>query len=294
MSRWFFNERGALRSGWKALGFMVLLAALGFLVALLAHAVKAVGGRLGGAAVGVWVGAALGALASLICVRLEGLPFASLGFRPGRRWLGEALAGILGGALLMLLTALVVKGLGGFHWERTAGIGTRQLLTGAWIFLGVAFNEEILARGYPFQRLTEGAGPWVGQLTFAALFALLHWGNPGMHGATRAWATLNIGLAAILLGFCWLRTRSLALPIGVHLGWNWTQGNLLGFGVSGTTDQAGAWTPVFHGRPEWLTGGAFGLEASLPCALLCGAAILGLWLWRGTAASGDASTASAS
>ncbi|HJW43891.1 MAG TPA: CPBP family intramembrane glutamic endopeptidase, partial [Geothrix sp.] len=149
-------------------------------------------------------------------------------------------------------------------------------------------------RGYPFQRLVQGAGPWVGQLVFAALFALAHWSNPGMAGATKAWATLNIGLAAILLGFCYLRTGSLALPIGVHLGWNWAQGSLLGFGVSGTTDIKGLWTPVFHGRPEWLTGGAFGLEASLPCTLICGVAILGLWRWKGIAPSAGASTASAS
>jgi hypothetical protein len=59
---------------------------------------------------------------------------------------------------------------------------------------------------------------------------------------------------------------------------------------------------VFHGRPEWLTGGAFGLEASLPCVLICGAAILCLWRWKGVAPSdvpgvapsADASTVSAS
>jgi hypothetical protein len=99
-------------------------------------------------------------------------------------------------------------------------------------------------------------------------------------------------LAAILLGLCYLRTRSLALPIGLHLGWNWAQGSLLGFGVSGTTEVQGLWRPVFHGRPEWLTGGAFGLEASLPCALVCGLAIFLLGRWKGL--SGDASTASAS
>lgn len=287
MSKWFFDECGTLRSGWKALGFVLLVMLLGFLVSL---GVKATGVHIVG---GVWMGAGLGALASYFCVRLEGRSFSSLGFVPGWRWLLECLAGTLGGILIILLTALLVRGMDGFHWERAAGAGARQLLTSAWIFLGVAFNEEIIARGYPFQRLVEGAGPWVGQLAFAGLFALGHWGNPGMHGATKIWATLNIGLAAILLGFCYLRTRSLALPIGVHLGWNWTQGSLLGFGVSGTTNIKGAWMPVFHGRPEWLTGGAFGLEASLVCTLVCGAVILWLWRWRGTV-SADASTASAS
>jgi hypothetical protein len=292
----FINEEGFVRSGWKVLGFFLAFLAIGLCAGLAARALHA---SRPGMVLGVWISLAMVALVSLICVGLEKRSFSDLGFHLGSRWLGEFLAGTFGGILLILLTALLVRGLGGFHWERAANIGARQLLTTAFMFLGVAFNEEMLSRGYPFQRLVEGAGPWVGQLVFAALFALLHWGNPGMHGAIRAWATLNIALAAILLGFCYLRTRSLALPIGVHLGWNWAQGSLLGFGVSGTTEARGAWTPVFHGRPEWLTGGAFGLEASVICTLVCGAVILGLWRWRGTPSSGsassvDASTASAS
>ncbi len=297
MAQWFINDQGALRSGTKVLGFVLLFLALElvlgiivFVPAKLLHL-----SLLPSMAFGVWSSAVLGAVASYICVRLEKRSFRELGFQFGGRWLTELLVGTLGGILLILITALLVRGLDGFHWERATGVGPRPLLIAAFVFLGVGFNEEILARGYPFQRLVEGMGPWVGQLVFAALFALMHWGNPGMHGATRIWASVNIALAAILLGFCYLRTRSLALPIGLHLGWNWAQGSLLGFGVSGTSDIKGAWTPVFHGRPDWLTGGAFGLEASLPCAIICGLAILGLWLWKGTpAASADASTASAS
>ncbi len=293
-----FNKQGSVRSGWKVIGFILLFMAIGISLSLAAKALHAPRLTSG---TGVWINTAIVALASLICVGLEKRSFLDLGFHLGPRWLAEFLAGTLGGILLILLTALLVMGLGGFHWERTANIGPRQLLTAALMFLGVAFNEEIMARGYPFQRLAEGAGPWVGQLVFAALFALAHWGNPGMHGATRAWATVNIALAALLLGFCYLRTRSLALPIGVHLGWNWAQGSLLGFGVSGTAITKGAWTPVFHGRPEWLTGGAFGLEASVICSLVCGATVLGLWRWRGRELhlavelpSVDASTASVS
>ena len=288
MSHWILNKQGTLRSGWKALGFFLLVMVLGTIAALILQ------GRGQSHGLGPWSGAVLGAAASFLCVRLEGRSFRGLGFRPGRAWLLECLAGILGGILIIGMSALLAWSLGGLHWEWTAGLGTRGTLVSTWVLLGVAFNEELLCRGFPFQRLVEGAGPWVGQLVFAGLFALLHWGNPGMQGATKAWATLNIGLSAILFGFCCLRTRSLAMPIGLHLGWNWAQGSLLGFAVSGTTDIKDLWTPVFHHRPDWVTGGAFGLEASLPCALVCGAAILAAWRWKGPAASADASTASAS
>ena len=290
LNRLVLNERGTLRSGWKVFGFFLMLMALGTCVGWVAKALHA---PRPGMALGVWINAAIAAVVSLICVRLEKRSFRDLGFRPGGRWLIELGAGTLFGILLILLTALLVKGFDGFHWVRTSDVGIRPLLVSALAFLGVAFFEEIVSRGFPFQRLVEGAGPWVGQLVFAVLFALMHWGNPGMQGATKAWATVNIALAALLLGFCYLRTRSLALPIGVHLGWNWAQGSLLGFGVSGTTVGRGAWTPIFHGKPEWLTGGTFGLEASVICTMLCGVAILALWRWRGRV-SADASIASAS
>ena len=72
------NERGSVRSGWKALGFFLLLAGLGAILAGL----KALGLRHG---LGIWMGVLLGALASYLCVRLEGRSFSSLGFLPGRR-----------------------------------------------------------------------------------------------------------------------------------------------------------------------------------------------------------------
>ena len=195
-------------------------------------------------------------------------PLASVGLHLDRRWASDFLAGALGGAGLMVLAAGLIWLGGGCHFIRTPGSGLPALLRGAWLFLGVAVYEELMFRGYPFQHLIKRLGPWPAQGILAVAFALAHWGNPGMHGATLAWASLNIGLASILLGLCYLRKRSLALPMGLHLGWNWAQGSLLGFGVSGTAAR-GWWTPVMHGRPEWLTGGAFGLEASLPCAVVC-------------------------
>jgi uncharacterized protein len=280
LARCFLSEQGSVRSGWKMLGFLLLCLSLDYVLALAAWFLHVPRPSVG---LAPWTNVAVVALASFICVRLEQRSFRNLGFHFGPRWVSELAVGAVGGILLILLMALVVRSLHGFHWERSATIGLPQVLGAAWLLLGVAFFEEIVARGFPFQRLVEGVGPGLGQLVLAGIFALAHWGNPGMHGGAKVWATVNIALAAILLGFCYLRTGSLAMPIGLHFGWNWTQGTLLGFGVSGTTELKGLWTPVFQGRPEWLTGGNFGLEASLPCALICGAAILVVWHWKGTA-----------
>ncbi len=292
LHRVFLDVDGTLRNGWKVLGYFLLVAAVSLVLSplyrLLPRPIRA-------AFPGQWVGALACLAAAWAFLRTEAAPLSALGLRLNGRFLGHLVLGTLGGCALMGASAGLAWSLGGLHWTRTPGVGLAALSSAARLFLAVALFEELLFRGYAFQRAARGLGFAGAQAAFALLFALMHWRNPGMAGATKAWATMNIALAALLLGFCWRRTGSLALPIGVHLGWNWTQGSLLGFGVSGTASQ-GWWTPAFHGRPEWLTGGAFGLEASLPGALVCGAAVLALWVWKGAGedATGGASTASGS
>lgn len=293
--RAFMDDRGAVRNGWKVLGFLVLLNLLG---GLLTPLLRAWPPAWQGFLPGRWFDAVLVLGLSALCLRFEGEPLAGIGLRLDRAFFAHLALGTLGGAALIGLTALGLWALGGFHWIRTPEAAAGDLLAGAWLYLAVACFEELLFRGYAFQRAVRGLGFAGAQVLFALAFAYGHWNNPGMVGATRLWATTNIALAALLLGLCWRRTGSLALPIGVHLGWNWAQGTLLGFGVSGTGGP-GWWTPVFHDRPEWLTGGAFGLEASVLCTLLCSAAILALGLWKGVrtgeaARRGGASTASGS
>lgn len=284
------DDRGALRNGWRILCFLALLSLAGFLLVPLGlHWPE----RWRTILPLRWLDALLCLAATWACLRFERRHLAGAGLRFGSGFLMDLAFGTGAGFLLILVTALAVAVLGGFHWIPTSGRGGAALASGAWFYLAVAAYEEILFRGYPFQRAVQGLGFTGAQAAFAVFFALGHWGNPGMAGATKAWATLNIALAALLLGFCWRRTGSLALPIGVHLGWNWAQGPLLGFGVSGTGAE-GWWTPVFHARPDWLTGGAFGLEASAVCTAVCGLAILGLWRWKGRAPSAGTSTASES
>jgi hypothetical protein len=122
-------------------------------------------------------------------------------------------------------------------------------------------------------------GQWPAQLITAAFFLLTHLNNPGMTGAIKIMAGVNIFLASILFGLAFIRTRSLAMPLGLHWMANWTQGAILGFGVSGIR-QLGFLKPVFGEAPAWLTGGPFGLEASAPGLICIVAALLLLIMWR--------------
>ena len=273
-----------LGAGWKILAFLLVLGLVNGLAFFLMEKVLGLGRLLHGPA-GEPISALLLLGVSWAALRLDGRPLASLGLRLDSRWARELAFGILAGFLLILAAALLLRIVGGFTWA-LGPAAWRAMLGGGWMFLFVAISEEMTFRGYPFQRLVEGLGPWSAQALFAALFALIHWGNPGIHSAgptLKAVTTLNIALAAILLGLAYLRTRSLALPIGIHWAWNWTQGSLLGFSVSGTGLPVAPFKPLLNARPDWITGGPVGLEGSAACTLVCLAFIGLLLAWRGSA-----------
>jgi membrane protease YdiL (CAAX protease family) len=139
--------------------------------------------------------------------------------------------------------------------------GGAALVAQLFTVFPLAFAEELLFRGVIFQRLLSAVGEWPAQIAIGLLFVLTHLGNPGMDGATKTLACVNIFLASILFGKAFLRSKGLALPIGLHFMANVTQGVVFGFGVSGN-DTASLFVPQFAIDKPWLTGGAFGLEAS--------------------------------
>lgn len=275
----FFNRDHHLRNGWWMLIFIGFVAAVGFAFVPVGRGLKHLGFP------GHWlqpVPFIISLLATWACTRLRKEPLSSVGFHLDQRWLKELAWGTLLGMGVMLAAAGMTWASGGVRFELDPARSLKTLSYGFYVFLFVGLFEENLFRGFLFQRLLDGTGVWVAQFVLALFFALAHWGNPGMHGATKIWATINISLAAVLLGLAYLRTRSLALPIGLHLGWNWTQGSVLGFGVSGNSGKAGWIHPLFQGKAEWLTGGTFGLEASVfgVVAVLIGIALL--WKWKGS------------
>lgn len=133
--------------------------------------------------------------------------------------------------------------------------------------------EEILFRGMLF-RITEVAlGTWPALIFSSAVFGLLHLMNP--HASLQG-AVAIIFEAGASLAAAFVLTRRLWLPIGIHAGWNFTQGGVFGVAVSGIPAQ-GYFNGVLSG-PVWLAGGSFGVEASAPAIVLCSLAAAGLLL----------------
>ncbi|MBN8655636.1 MAG: CPBP family intramembrane metalloprotease [Anaerolineae bacterium] len=265
----FLNSERQLRNGWWILVFFLVLSAL--LVPAIISA------QQNNMEVSIGVQAMIILIASLTGQWLRRKPLAELFGMLNWRWLKELSLGGLIGSALMLSPALILSVFGWVNWQwHPEGISV--LSSSLLVFAGVAAAEELLFRGFVFQRLISGLGQWPAQLIIAAYFLLTHLNNPGMTGSVKMMASINIFLASILFGLAFIRTRSLAMPLGLHFMANFVQGGILGFGVSGT-EQSGLLIPVFGEAPVWLTGGQFGLEASLP-GLICILIVLLLFYTR--------------
>jgi uncharacterized protein len=151
-------------------------------------------------------------------------------------------------AILWVLGAVTFGGFGGL-----AGLGHALAIA-----ISSAVGEEIVFRGVVYRRLEERLGTAIALLVSATTFGLVHSGNTGANWVS----TLAIALeSGVLLALAFAATRSLWLPIGLHFGWNFTEGGIFGAAVSG-----GQYSGLIHAPlsgPPLITGGAFGPEASL-------------------------------
>lgn len=256
-----------LRNGWWIAIFFALLTAM--LVPLVISAASE------GRQVSFAMQALLVAAVSLICQLLRRRPLSELTGRVDARWLRQLLAGLVLGAALMLLPALILLASGVVRWQVVDGLAI--VIAALAPAAAVVIAEELLFRGFVFQRLLDGIGEWPAQLLVAAFFVLSHSATLAEAGPLKTLAGINIFIASIAFGLAYIRTRGLAMPLGIHFAANMTQGPLLGFGVSGH-DEASVLRPVFNDAPAWLTGGTFGLEASV-LGLVCVIA-LAVLLWK--------------
>lgn len=193
-------------------------------------------------------------------VRLvEKRPVAELSGPHAVRELG---AGMLLGALLLSVTIGVLAALG--VYQVMGHNGWLAMLATVPGFILAAVLEEVVMRGVVFRILEQSLGSWIALALSAAIFGALHLLNPGT-------TLLNAGAvmleAGILLAAAYMLTRRLWLCIGIHFAWNFTQGGIFSAAVSG-----GATTGLLQAKlvgAEWLTGGAFGVEASAVALVVC-------------------------
>ena len=219
---------------------------------------------------------------------LDRRPFKDFGFHLSGGWMLDLLFGLGLGALLMTSIFLVELG---FGWVSVAETSNTSEVSAPFLitlavpilsFLCVGINEELLFRGYWLRNLAEGCNfphveprgavllAWVGSSVF---FGFSHVGN---QGATLL-GTATIMLVGLMFGLAYALTGELAVPIGLHVAWNFFESNVYGLSVYGispklvVTKQAG---------PSLWTGGGFGPEAGLlgVTATVVGCLLIVLWV----------------
>jgi len=206
---------------------------------------------------------------------IEKNSLSSLGFVK-RNWLKYLGWGILLSLLQMGMIALVYQ---------VGGIGTFELnelslepilfilgLFPFWLLQGG--TEEVATRGWLLTRIAARSNLPLAIAISSSLFGILHMGNAGVTFLS----VLNIILDGVLAGLLFIYTDSIWLVVAQHGTWNYVQGNLLGFQVSGTGADASIFSFTMGSGPDWLTGGAFGAEGSIITTLVLLLSVLIVYL----------------
>ncbi len=306
MLRFFLEEDGGRpRALWRLLGqFAAFLAITAVLSGVLTSVWLAAGsaslgesGRSAGVSPAFFF---IGSLASLLAIFaslwlagrfLDRRPLRDFGLRLSGGWLVDLFFGMFLGALLMTGIFLIewsagwVSVTGAFETVEPGAPFALAMLLPVGVFLCVGIYEEMLSRGYQIRNVAEGLNyPAVGPraavvaawVLSSSVFGALHLFNPN----ASLLSTFNIALAGLLLGAGYVLTGELAIPIGLHITWNFFQGNVYGFPVSGLNPLGATFLTTEPSGPKIWTGGAFGPEAGLLglATMLAGVLLIMLWV----------------
>ncbi|MDM7956066.1 CPBP family intramembrane glutamic endopeptidase [Blastomonas sp.] len=191
---------------------------------------------------------------------VERRPVTELGLAGMTRELGIGLAigaGLYTGCVLILMVMGIYR-IDGFN-------PLAFMLPAVAMALSSGIFEELLFRGVLFRIVEEWLGSWVSLIASSVVFGMVHLANPD---ATLTGAIFISVEAGLLLAAAYMLTRRLWMSMGFHMAWNYTQSAIFSGIVSGGVSDPGLIRPTIEG-PDALTGGSFGLEASLIAFLLC-------------------------
>lgn len=263
-------ESKLMRFGKAALDIVVFIVLMFAILLLLSMPLSAVFERFGKAGEEKVLVAILQETLTLIatfvaiCVvfRFRHMPLSGLGLSLKDRSM-DLLWGMLAAVLIYAL-GFGVSLLAGLVEVTGVAFHASSLLLSFMLFILVAVTEELMIRGFVLGRLLDaGMGKFWALCISSLLFSLMHLSNPNFSFVP----FFNLILAGIMLGMSYIYTRNLCFPIALHLFWNWLQGPVLGYEVSGTRI-ADSLLSLRLSDDVLLNGGPFGFEGSLVCTIL--------------------------
>jgi membrane protease YdiL (CAAX protease family) len=255
------SDEKRLRAGWRILIFIVFFILMS---RILSNVVLSIVGDLDKTESAYWVfrGIIVIVASSLVVwiIRkyFDKKTFISLGLRLDSLALKDFFLGfgISGLMIVPIFIILLISGLLEIKEISWSGGGISAVFEIIlWLFgigLAVGWSEELAFRGYLLQNMKDGMGMFWAILLSCLLYGLLHMSNPN--------STILSGILIAIFGylriFGWLRSGQLWLSMGMHAGWDFLQGPIFGFPVSGMHTES-LIKHTISGR-EWITGGSFG------------------------------------
>lgn len=176
----------------------------------------------------------LTAVFTLIFVKWEGISLADVGVVPRKKTVRHILAGFFIGLVLAIIQPFLVLLTGHVKLTYSTGANSLIIALALLVYFVLASREELAFRGYPLRSLNRAMGSWPAQIIVAVIFALEH----VVGGVPWVQAFLGAGVGSILFGIAALKTKGLALPIGLHAAWNFGQWAL------GFKDNSGLWKVI--------------------------------------------------
>ncbi len=191
---------------------------------------------------------------------IDNKPFYTLGFLKKDLW-KDIILGLFVGFIMIAIGFYILQSFGQIDYKINT-INYTKIVSGLVLFIIVAINEEILFRGYLLNNFMDSVPKYWALLITAVLFGAMHLGNANID----AIGFSNIIIAGLFLGISYIYTKSLWFPIALHFSWNFFQGTIFGYAVSGNDTYA----IIKQSRTAdtiW-NGGAFGFEASVTALIM--------------------------
>ncbi len=282
VKKYFVNpQENRLRAGWRILLFLIVAI---FISASFNLGVKLLGGPPEDATVSIVVRGVFVIFMATVAVWvgrrfLDKKSITSLGLKFDRQAVLDILAGLVLSGIMVGLVFVTLFYFGFLQVTDVGwtGRGTSPVIgTLLWFFgigVAVAWSEELVFRGYLLQNLRDGTGIVWATTIMCVFYGIVHMPNPN---STWLSGTL-IALIGFVRIFGWLRSGQLWLSMGMHAGWNFFQGPVFGFQVSGTSIE----TLVTHSvtGPAWISGGSFGPEAGIVVVPVVALGLLAMFIW---------------
>lgn len=275
----FKNKSNEIRSGWKILLVFALTYGLSIIVSIILGIVLGVIGSATGNAdylltgniasimnneliflVSVALSNGVSIISCIIVWRwLDKKKIREMGLTSIKSNSKEFLVGLVAGAITISIVSIGIICFGNVEFVNPVNKPniSLSLVYGLIAFAFVGFGEEILSRGYIMSVLKQTRSKWVVLVGPALIFAMLHLANNGIS----ILAFINLFLVGLLFAYMFMKSKNIWMPIGYHITWNYFQGYIWGFGVSGN-DVQGLYK-IKNVSDNIINGGAFGPEGGL-------------------------------